>query len=327
VRHAVKLALLIPSLAFLLWWGWSGNFAFDRSSLFSLEDQESFYTLELGQTPMGHARRDVKTEPETGRTTVSEESVLDLNFSGGPFRVRTSSQTVFGRDGKLSSAVFTLPLGDLEGQASAEVEGGFINCRLTLAGQIREARAPLPQAGPILVSGLIPWLSRQRDVPVGRVIGLSILDPVSMAFKPAELIVEDATTISEELTVYKLTLKFMGAENLEWVDSRGLVLRQFNPGLEIGLSLIRPEDSENARQELLKASEEGPRPLEGPMAAIVGGLLAADGLDLLSEAIGLGGDFPWVKIKPGLERPADGQAPEGQSPDAQAPAAGPEPAS
>jgi hypothetical protein len=298
-RDSIKLLILIPSLAFLLWWGWSGNFAFNRPALFTLYDQESFYDLEMGRTSMGFARREIRTDPQSQRSTLSEASVLNLTFAGQPVRIKTISETTFDQEGRLISASFSLPFGSLSGQATAVVEGQAIKCQLKIGETIHEAQAPMPPTGPILVSGLVPWLARQHNIPIGRPIGLSLLDPVSMAFNPAELIVEDDTQMSDELQVFKLTLRFMGSENIEWVDSQGQLVRQFNPALEIGLARINAAQSETARALLDQAlAEESPIP-EGPLGAMIGQFLANDGLGSLSKAISGGGQANhWSLVAP-----------------------------
>jgi hypothetical protein len=304
MRHVIKLVILVPALGFLLWWGWSGNFSFNSSSLFDLLDLESFYNLELGRNNIGYARRAIKTNRKTDITYFSEESVVNLTFSGQPFLLKTSSETVFDRDGRLISAVFNLPLGGLSGRAKATVIGEVLKCELDVAGQLHEAQVPIPPTGPVLVSGVVPWLAHQSSIPLGRPIGLSLLDPVSMTYKPAELIVEDATTMSDELEIFKLTLKFMGTENIEWIDSQGRLLSQFNPGLEVGLELIRDATKiDEVSKELQKVIAQESSLPEGPLSAIINGFLANGGLDALSEAIGQGGQAtPWVKAEPSPEK-------------------------
>jgi hypothetical protein len=298
MRHTVKLLILIPALGFLLWWGWSGNFAFNRPSLFTLFDQKSFYNLEFGRTSMGYARREIKTEPKSKETTIMEDSVINLSFAGQPFLFKTSSQTVFSDDGNLISAIFSLPLGHLGGQAKAVVEDRTLKCQISIAGVLHEAEVGLPPSGPILVSGLIPWLAHQSNVPLGRPIGLSLLDPVSMTFKPAELTVEDATDIADELGIFKLTLHFMGTENSEWVDAHGQLLRQYNPGFEIGLYLSNDEQALEIDKELQEALAKETKLPDGPLASLISGFLANNGLEALGKAISQGGQAtPWTKVE------------------------------
>jgi hypothetical protein len=317
--------LLVPALAFLGWWGWSGNFAVSAPSLFTLDDQEAYYTLQVGVTSMGFAHRLVKVDPVTERTTVSERSALNLSFSGLTVKIRSDSETVFDRDGRLVSAAFSLPLGNFGGtataMATATVDGQTIRCRLRVGDQTHEAQAPMPAAGPVLVSGLIPWLSHQRNVPMGRPIGLSLLDPVSMAFNPAELIIEDATDMSDELQVFRLTLRFMGNESLEWVNAQGNLLRQYNPGLEIDLYAIGEDQYGATEAELAKAMAEDDAPLDGPLAGLIGGFLSGDGLDVLGKALMKGGEASrWELVTEG-EPPAAGAATGEGEP--QSPAPGP----
>ncbi|MDR2387283.1 MAG: hypothetical protein LBE80_06840 [Deltaproteobacteria bacterium] len=297
-RNLIKLFILIPALLFLVWWGWSGNFAFNRASLFTLFDQESFYTMEVGRSSMGLARRTVKLDPKNNLTTLSEASVLNLTFSGLPIKIKTESEIVFDQEGRLVSADFSLPMGPLSGQAQATVDGQTLKMELSLAGKTHAAQAPMPPTGPVLVSGLIPWLAHQRNIPMGRPIGLSLLDPLSMTFKPAQLTIEDVTEMVDELQVFKVSLTFMGSENSEWIDSQGKLLRQFNPGLEIGLVAVRDNQVEQIRPQLEKALAEPVSIPEGPLASMIGGFISNDGLEVLSKVISQGGEAsPWTLVQ------------------------------
>ncbi|MDR1110621.1 MAG: hypothetical protein LBP92_08005 [Deltaproteobacteria bacterium] len=298
-RHAFKLAVLVPILAFLFWWGWSGNFAYSPGSLFTLFDQESFYGLDLGATRMGWARREIRTDPKAGRVSISEESVINLSFSGQDLQIRTNSDSVFDSAGRLVSAVFSLPMGAVNGQASATVDGQTLRCELRLMGQIRQAEVPLPPSGPVLVSGLVPWLSHQRNLPLGRPLGLSLLDLVSLTFMPAELVIEDATTISDELQIYKLTLRFMGTESSEWIDAQGGLRRQYNPVMEVGLVQARPDQYDLIRGELAGSGVGTEALTQGPLAELVSSFLANGGLDILGKAVTRDGQpSPWGPPRP-----------------------------
>ncbi|MDR2300490.1 MAG: hypothetical protein LBF38_00345 [Deltaproteobacteria bacterium] len=310
-RNLVKLFILIPSALFLIWWGWSGNFAFNRASLFTLFDQESFFTMEVGRSSMGFARRTIKVDPRDNLTSLSEASVLNLTFSGLPLKIKTESDIVFDQDGRLVSAVFSLPMGPVSGQAKATVEGQTIKMELTMAGTTHVAEAPMPPTGPVLVSGLIPWLAHQRNIPMGRPIGLSLLDPISMTFKPGQLTVEDVTEMDDELQVFKITLVFMGGESSEWINSQGKLLRQFNPNLEIGLIAVRDREVETVRSQIEKALSEPVSIPEGPLANLISGFISNDGLDVLSKAITQGGEAsPWTLVRnPPASGDVSGQAP------------------
>jgi hypothetical protein len=301
-RHAIKLALLIPSLIFLFWWGWSGNFAVNSGSLFHLIERDTFYRLDLGVKAVGWAKRVISRNTGQNSLTMSEETLLDLTLGQSSLRFRTDSETTFDTGGRLTQAVFSIPLGGSLAQAKAAVERERLVCELSFGDQSRRAEVPLPPAGPILVSGLVPWLSHQREIPLGRPLGLELLDPVSLTFKPAELVIEDVTEPSDELEVYKLTLRFMGAENVEWLDSEGKLLRQRNPGLDMDLFLLEGDDLITEAQ--LALSGSGPRTASTPGGAagdFLSGFLSGDGLELLNSVLGPGGsssplaNSPWLK--------------------------------
>jgi hypothetical protein len=308
---------LIPSAIFLIWWGWSGHFSFNRPSLFTLFEQESFYAMEVGRSSMGYARRTVKLDPQNKLTTLSEASALNLTFSGLPLKIKTESDIVFDQDGRLVSAFFSLPMGNLSGQAKATVEGQTLKMELTMGETTHQAQVPMPPTGPVLVSGLIPWLAHQRNIPLGRPIGLSLLDPISMTFKAAQLTVEDTTEMSDELQIFKITLIFMGNESSEWINAQGQLRRQFNPGLEIGLTLQEGARAEAARLELEKALAEPVTIPEGPLASMIGGFLSNDGLDVLSKVLTQGGQAsPWTLVtKPTPTEPTSPEeTPSGSTP-------------
>ena len=285
-RHVVKLSLLLPGLAFLAWWGWSGNFAFNQGDFYRLADQERFFQLFLGESPMGWARREVATDPGGDQVAISEETLINLPFGEETLSVKTFSTTRFDNRGRLVSAEFNIPLGDSSAVATAVVRGGSLYCKLVFGDESRDASIELPERGPVVVSGLVPWLGHQRELPLGRPLELSILDPVAMAFKPASLTIEDDTAESEEVQTWKLTLKFMSAESVEWVDSDGLLVGQYNPALDATFLLVG--DSEEAVKQAREALSAPATPLP---SGLIGDLISqalsgAGGLDGLTELFG-----------------------------------------
>jgi hypothetical protein len=297
-RHIIKLAILIPALVFLFWWGWSGNFAFNSGSLFTLLDGETFYDMELGVRRIGQARREVRNDYDGDRLSVFEESAFSIPAGSGAISVLTHSETVFDRDGRLLSADFSIPLGFSQAEAKAVVSGGRLSCVISLGDLSREAEVTIPPNGPILVSGLVPWLARQRDIPLGRPLGLELLDPVSMTFRPADLVIEDATEAADELEIYRLTLRFMDSETVELINSEGRRLEERNPAMDLRFTYIASEVSARAAAESLKKAQESPDPLpEGAGSRLVS-FLAGSGLELLEQTLagapGLEGS-PWIR--------------------------------
>jgi hypothetical protein len=285
MRHFVKIPILVLGLAFLLWWGWSGNFAFDSGALFRITEMETFYQLQLASNPMGWAKRSVTKGPAEGLMTISEETLLKLNVLDEEQYVRTFSKTVFDDRGRLVSADFTVPLGAVSASATAKVEAQRLKCSITLGEKVKEIDISAPDSGPLLVSGVIPWLGHQRDVPIGRPLGLTLYDPVGMEFKPAELTIEDVTEAASEVQSFKLTLKFLSSESVEWIESDGRLTRQLNPALEAGLSLLYTENEiEKAKIALDNAPADGE--ITGPLADIISQALTDSSLDLISSIFG-----------------------------------------
>ncbi|MDR0355793.1 MAG: hypothetical protein LBJ64_08695 [Deltaproteobacteria bacterium] len=305
-RHLIKLAILVPGLAFLFWWGWSGNFSFNAGSLFRLTPSETFYHLAIGKTRTGLARREIVEDADNGQLSVVEESVVHIPPGSANFSLRAVSETAFDSSGRLLTADFTIPFGGLTALAKARRERERLIVDLSFAGETRQAEVALPPAGPILISGLVPWLSYQRDLPLGRPLGLELLDPISLSFKPAELTIEDVTEEADELQVFKLTLNFMGSETVEWIDSQGKRLRQYYPLMELGQTFILdPGEAEAARAALKEAAETRSQQPLGRGVGAIAGFLAKTGFELLADALGDApglADSPWLKVP---AQPAD----------------------
>jgi hypothetical protein len=106
----------------------------------------------------------------------------------------------------------------------------------------REKRLPLPPEGPVLVSGVVPWLSRQREVPLGKVLLVSLLDFSSMEFRQAELTVTDDTAESSEVQLYKVLIRTPGGDATEWLDANGHVTRQSIQSLQVDLLLMATQE-------------------------------------------------------------------------------------
>ncbi|MDR2443540.1 MAG: hypothetical protein LBE31_08485 [Deltaproteobacteria bacterium] len=280
-KHLVKLTLLICGLIFLCWWGWSGNFAFNYGALFSLTDQKTFYQLVLGTQPIGWARREVVTNPDSGELEITEESLLNFKLAGTALGFKTISKTIFDQRGRLVSAHFTVPIGSEMASASAIVDRDKLLCRLSLGGQAKEASLPLPPNGPIVVSGVVPWLGHQRDMPLGRAMGVELLDPISMSFKPGQLTIEDDTAQSAEVQTYKLSLSFLTSQSAQWVDAYGRVVYQYSPSLEAGLVLV--DDPQVIQVANLALAGPPPEIPKGAMGDLIEQLISSYGLSFFSN--------------------------------------------
>jgi hypothetical protein len=283
LRHLVKLALLLPGLAFLLWWGWSGNFASSPGDLYRLADQQHYYRLLLGGRPMGWARRVVMTDPDTSNLTMIEATLIDLAIGAETLQFKTYSRTVFDDRGRLLSADLVVPLGDVSAVVTAIAARGELKCRISLGERYKDLVVPMPPAGPVVVSGVVPWLGHQRNLPVGRPLGLELLDPSTLEFKPAQLTIEDDTAQSEEIQTWKMTLRFQSVVTIEWVDSTGLMVGQYNPSLEARLVMIQDE------AEAAEAAAAIARPIQAPPGGLVAMLidqaLRSNGLGLFSDLL------------------------------------------
>ncbi|MDR1656829.1 MAG: hypothetical protein LBT47_04630 [Deltaproteobacteria bacterium] len=280
LRHVIKLSLLGPGLAFLIWWGWSGNFAFNYGDLFWLAEQETFYRLYVGGRASGWARRTISKEPDSGNMEITEQSLLDLKIGEMALGLKTESKTVFSSRGRLISASFSVPLGDQTASAEAVVDRDRLVSRLSFGKNLREASFPVPPNGPLVVSGIVPWLGHQRDMPLGRALGVELFDPVSMSFKSGQLTIEEDTAQSEEIQTFKLTLKFMSAESTEWVDSNGQRLRQYNQGLDTELVLVQDPSFVDQAKEALAGPI--PNPIDKDLVGFLEQALAGYGLEALS---------------------------------------------
>jgi hypothetical protein len=253
LRHAVKLGLLAAGLAFLFWWGWAGNFIFTPGSLFRLTDANDYYIFSVGGKGMGFSRRQVAAGAPDQGFTVAEDSLVRLALpglgpAGAPPELRLRSEASYEPDGRLRSASFTLP--GLEGaSAEARSNGGFLDFTASMGTLSRKVSLKLPSEGPILISGVVPWLSRQREVPLGKVLHVSVFDPANMQFQSAQLTVEDDTPAADEVQVFKVTLTLPAGVTTEWLDANGRLLRQRVDSLEAGLELILEGDPALAEAE------------------------------------------------------------------------------
>jgi hypothetical protein len=276
VRHFVKLGFLAVGLAFLFWWGWAGNFIFTPGSLFRLTTASDYYVFSVGGRGMGYSHREVEAGGPDQGFTIKEDSLVRLDIpglaglmGGGPApsapppaggapaasvpEIRLKSEASYGPDGRLRDATFTVP--GLEGaSAEARCSDGFLDFTASLGSLSRKVSLKLPPEGPVLVSGVVPWLSRQREVPLGKVLYVRVFDPVNMEFETAQLMVEDDTEASEEVQVFKVTLTLPAGVTTEWLDANGRLVRQRMERFQAGLDIIRPGDrtAGTARAELGK---------------------------------------------------------------------------
>ncbi|MDR2198281.1 MAG: hypothetical protein LBR53_02280 [Deltaproteobacteria bacterium] len=242
MKHAVKIALILAGVLILFWWGWSGNFLYQRGSLFRLSAGEGYYSLSLGKRPLGYMKRTIRTEgPEKG-FSVLEDSALEIPVPGFKGGARVSSVSAYRADGRLESASFALlNVPGSVARARADHAAGTMECELVLGAFARKKSLPLPTAGPILVSAVVPWLSRQNELPLGKVLLAPVLDYRTMDFQTAELAVQDVTAEADELRIFEVIVKTPAGEFAERVDANGRLLLQELSGLEA--SYIQPEDA------------------------------------------------------------------------------------
>ncbi|MDR1578088.1 MAG: hypothetical protein LBT86_07675 [Deltaproteobacteria bacterium] len=253
-KHLIKLAILIPGLAILIWWGWVGNFSFQSDSFYPFGPREDYYSLVAGKKQLGFARRLVTLDAQTKNTTLSEDSLINLNVVIAEGEIRCRSTAVFNSSGGLLSSKLTIDLGQ-GGKPLADVAGrieaGELKYRFQIGERVREVTKPIPETGPILLSGLIPWLARQRELPLGRPIFFSLFDPAKLDFRPASLTIIEVTNQAEEKKVYKLALLLDPDQTEIWINADGQVLSQKASGLEFGLDVLtNPRLTEQAKAAL-----------------------------------------------------------------------------
>jgi hypothetical protein len=260
MRHAVKITLLVLGLGVLFWWGWSGNFIFKQGALFRLSPSESYYVFSLAGRDLGYTRRQIRSSgPEAG-FSVLEESSISLPVPGISQKLRLSSVSTYRNDGRLASAdVSFLNIPGAKATAEAREDGGEIDVSVAIGAIRRQKSLKLPAEGPVFVSGVVPWLSRQREAPLGKVLMLQLLDLSSLEFKDAELTVTDVTSESDELSVFKVAVKTQAGEASDWVDGNGVLQRQELSGVDSGLRLARSqEEADMAKAALAEPPAELP---------------------------------------------------------------------
>jgi hypothetical protein len=279
LRHAVKIVVLLVGVAVLFWWGWSGNFIFSRGALFRLNTLEDYYTFSLGTKKLGYTRREVSIPGLEQPFSIKEDSLITLPVPGLKGALLLKSESHYKPDGRLISTAMSLAnLEGAEARAVVDEAQGLLRCSLKFGDITREKAIPLPKEGPLLVSGVVPWLSRQREVPLGKVLFVQILDFTKMEFQGAELTVTDETAESSEVQLFKVAIKTQAGEAAEWMDGNGHLTRQNLSGMEMSLSLlISQEEIDLAKKELA-----------APVAAIPMGRIPQTVIKLLEEYLPAG---------------------------------------
>ncbi|MDR2350661.1 MAG: hypothetical protein LBF41_08615 [Deltaproteobacteria bacterium] len=256
MRHAVKIIFLISGLGFLFWWGWSGNFVYNPESPFRFSTSDNYYVFSFGGKGMGYSRRVVEADKPDAGMRVKEDSLVNLKIPGFDGDLRLRSNVLYGPDGRPLEAEFSVP-GLAFAKAEAKVDRGFLYFNVNLGPLSRRIEKAVPKEGPLLVSAVAPWLSRQREVVLGKVLVLRLFDPVKMDFVRAELLIDDVSEPSDEIRVFEITLTLPGGVSKERLDANGILLRQRMGNLDAGLDLIQPEDPARETAAETLAAEPG----------------------------------------------------------------------
>ncbi|MDR1395880.1 MAG: hypothetical protein LBK52_06910 [Deltaproteobacteria bacterium] len=244
-KHLIKMAILIPGLAFLIWWGWIGNFSFKSDSFYPFGPLEDYYNLAAGQKSLGFARRAVTVEEGTKNLVLTEDALIQFQLAIIEGEIRPHAEAVFSPGGTILRSRLTIALGPGEkplADIESRIENGVLDYRFSLGTLSRVIQKQIPEEGPILISGLIPWLAHQRELPLGRPIFFNIFDPARLEFRPASLTIIDVTAQSEEKKVYKLALFVDPYQTEIWINADGHLVSQRASGLDIGPDLITQPD-------------------------------------------------------------------------------------
>jgi hypothetical protein len=259
-KRVIKAAILVAGLAFLAWWGWIGNFSLTSGSFFPFGQRLDYYSLMAGQKSLGFARRDVALVPGSGHLLMTEDFSVNLNVYVATGEIRCKSTAEFAENGAILKARLDIGLGLKDGPlafAEGEIKDGKLAYKISVGGKVRSAEAPIPEEGPILATGVIPWLARQRDLPLGRPVFFNLFDPSRLEFTPANLTVIDVSPQAAEKKTYKLSLNIEPATTEIWIDADGRVLSQKASGLDFGLDAI---DNPRVLEEAKKALDAPPKP-------------------------------------------------------------------
>ncbi|MDR0547909.1 MAG: hypothetical protein LBI10_00625 [Deltaproteobacteria bacterium] len=240
-KRAIKLILLLAGLATLVWWGWIGNFSLKSGSFYPFGPREDYYALMAGQKNLGYARREVALAPDKKNLTLTEDFVINLSVLVAEGEIRCQSKAEFTSKGDFLSSRLGLGLGlgaKPLAEVRSEVKDGQLTYWIEVGDKRRTAAKPVPETGPIMISGLLPWLARQRDLPLGRPIFFSLFDPSRLEFRPASLTIIDVTAQAVEKKVYKLAVFLDPFQTEIWIDADGKVLSQKSTDLEFGVVAI-----------------------------------------------------------------------------------------
>jgi hypothetical protein len=241
MKHAFKIGFLLVGLGFLFWWGWSGNFIFNPESPFRYNSSDNYYLFSIGGKNIGYARRVVEADTPDAGMKIIEDSLINLDIPGLSGDIRLRSEVLYGPDGRPLEASFTVP-GFSLAKAEAKIDKGFLDFTVNLGPLSRKIEKPIPKDGPILISAVGPWLSRQSEVPLGKVLFMRLFDPTKMEFVSAELIINDVSEASDEIQLFQISLSFPGGVSNEWVDANGILVKQRLANIEAGLDIIEQED-------------------------------------------------------------------------------------
>jgi hypothetical protein len=240
-KHLIKLVILIPGLVFLIWWGWAGNFSFKSGSFYPFGPQEDYYRIVAGQNNLGFAKRQVSAVEGTKNLVLTEDFLLNINLAITKGEIRPNSKAVFAPNGSLLESYLTVSLDPAKKPqvlVESRIIDGQLNYKHDIFGSVKELKLPVPEVGPVLISGVIPWLAHQSDLPLGRPIFFNIFDPARLDFRPASLTIVDVTAQDVEKKIYKLGLYIDPMLTEFWIDADGHLMTLRAGGMEAGLDRL-----------------------------------------------------------------------------------------
>lgn len=203
--------------------------------------EEEWLGVYRGRQKVGYTQQAVAADGDGYR--FSQTSLLRLSLLDTPQTVHVRAQGTTDRDWGLRTMTFELASGPGTLRVDARVVEHALEAEVRVGGET--TRHAIPLAGPVyLVPMARSLIGGERPVP-GRVIEVSVFDPMVLGSERLRLVVEgegDVPGVARAGRGWRVREEFRGMQSTVWLDAAGKVLREEGP---MGLIAVR-EDPQRA---------------------------------------------------------------------------------